>query len=232
MSKSLLELSKYAKKDYENDIILAKVNGKLMELTKNAEDTDKVEWVTTASVIGMATYKRSVVMLLLSAIHEVMAGAPYDVRVENSISKGYYCDVEGVEVTDHWLLDVKLKMLELVNLDLPIKKKSMNTDKAIELFRSRGMDDKVKLFKYRRVSRVNVYELNGFEDYNYGYMAPSTGMLDSFDLYRYDEGFVLQLPTKEDPKVVPEFVPQNKLFNVFRQSRNGARCLELRACVI
>lgn len=220
MGKVLLELAKYAKKDYDHDIILAKVNGKLTELFKEVEDDDTVEFVTTDTTIGNLTYKRSVCMLMMSALYDVVPAEKIKkVCVQYSISKGYYCTIEGeVEVTEELLLEIKLKMLELVSLDLPIKKKSINTEDAIELFRKHGMYDKVKLFRYRRVSRVNIYELNGFEDYNYGYMAPATGMLDTFDLYKYDDGFVLQLPTAQEPGVVPEFNPQHKLFNLLKES--------------
>ena len=164
MGKSLLELAKYAKKDYQYDIILAKVNGKLTELFKEVPDDAEVEFVTTDTVIGNLTYKRSVCMLMLSALYDVIPNKKINkVRVQYSISKGYYCEIEGeLEVTEELLLEIKLKMLELISLDLPIKKRSMNTDDAIELFRKHGMEDKVKLFKYRRVSRVNIYELNGF----------------------------------------------------------------------
>lgn len=229
MSKVLLELAKYAKKDFEHDIILAKVNGKLTELTKEVPDDAVVEFVTTDTVIGNLTYKRSVCMLMLSALYDVVPENKIKkICVQYSLSKGYYCDIEGdIEVTEEFLLEVKLKMLELISLDLPIKKKSMNTEQAMELFKKHGMEDKVKLFKYRRVSRVNIYELNGFEDYNYGYMAPSTGMLDTFDLYQYDEGFVLQLPTKEEPDLVPEFKPQHKLFNVLKESTRWGNMLNV-----
>lgn len=229
MGKQLLELAKYAKKDYDHDIILAKVNGKLTELFKEVPDDAQVEFVTTDTVIGNLTYKRSVCMLMLSALYDVAPeGKVQKVCVDYSLSKGYYCVIEGdMKVTEEFLLEVKLKMLELISLDLPIKKRSMNTEKAMELFKKHGMYDKVKLFKYRRVSRVNIYELNGFEDYNYGYMAPSTGMLDTFDLYLYDEGFVLQLPTREEPDMVPEFNPPKKLFNVLKESTQWGNMLNV-----
>ena len=140
MGKQLLELAKYAKKDYDCDIILAKVNGKLTELSKEVEDDDVVEFVTTDTVIGNLTYKRSVCMLMLSALYDVVPAEKIKkVVVQYSLSKGYYCEIEGdVEVNEELLLEIKLKMLELVSLDLPIKKKSLNTDKAIELFRKYG----------------------------------------------------------------------------------------------
>ena len=96
-------------------------------------------------------------------------------------------------------------MRELVMEDAPIYKRSVNVDSARELFHRHKMYDKEKLFKFRRDSRVNIYNLKGFDDYFYGYMVPSTGYIKYFKLYLYDEGFVLQLPGKENPDVVPEF---------------------------
>lgn len=83
-------------------------------------------------------------------------------------------------------------MHELVEADLSIKKRTVHTDEAIGLFGQYGMYDKEELFRYRRVSKVNLYSINEFEDYYYGYMLYSTGYLKYFKLYRYDEGFVLQ----------------------------------------
>ena len=80
------------------------------------------------------------------------------------------------------------------------------------------MHDKEKLFMYRRVSKVNIYSMNEFEDYYYGYMVPDAGYLKYFKLYLYDEGFVLQMPAKSAPEEVPEFVPYNKLFSVLKES--------------
>lgn len=80
------------------------------------------------------------------------------------------------------------------------------------------MHDKEKLFHYRRVSKVNIYSLNEFEDYHYGYMVPSTGYLKYFKLYLYDEGFVMQMPAASAAREVPAFEPQNKLFHVLKES--------------
>ena len=85
-------------------------------------------------------------------------------------------------------------------------------------FARHGMHDKEKLFAYRRVSKVNIYSMNEFEDYYYGYMVPSTGYLKYFKLYPYDDGFVLQMPEQKEPEIVPPFEPQNKLFHVLKES--------------
>ena len=71
---------------------------------------------------------------------------------------------------------------------------------------------------YRRVSKVNIYKLNEFEDYFYGYMVPDTGYLRWFSLHSYADGFVLQMPTVHAPETVPPFEPQRKLFRVLKES--------------
>lgn len=220
MGKKLLELAREHASEYDAAIILAKVNGKLTELRKEVEGTEQIEFITTKSGIGNSTYRRSVCMLMLAAIHRV---APKDsvkkVCVQYSLSRGYYCDmVADFAISQEFLDRVRAEMKSMVARDMTINKRSVNTDEAVRLFHDCRMYDKEKLFKYRRVSKVNIYELAGFEDYHYGYMAPSTGMLGVFELYLYDEGFVLQLPVKNVPETVPEFRPQNQLFQVLKQS--------------
>ncbi|MBQ1394959.1 MAG: nucleoside kinase, partial [Lachnospiraceae bacterium] len=81
-----------------------------------------------------------------------------------------------------------------------------------------GMHDKEKLFYYRRVSRVNIYNIEEFEDYYYGYMVPDTGYLRYFDLLLYDKGFVLMMPNRHHSKTIGEFKPHEKLFRVMEES--------------
>lgn len=227
MGVRLFDMAAAREKEYKDDIILANVNGKLVELWKEVEETDQVAFVTTGSAIGNHTYRRSVCMLMLAAIYKIV---PKDsiqkVCVQYSVSKGYYCNLKAdFPTTPEFIAKIKEKMLEMVKQDMPFNKRSMNTEDAVKLFHKYKMYDKEKLFRYRRVSRVNIYELDGFEDYHYGYMAPSTGMLGVFDLFPYDEGFVLQLPVKSAPKEVPVFQPQQKLFTVLKESTGWGNML-------
>lgn len=229
MAKTLLELAKEAEKDYKHAIILARVNNKLVELSDKEITDEKVEFITTGTGIGNETYKRSVVLLMLNAIYKTAPeNSVENVCVQYSISKGLYCDMKGsVQCTQEFLSKVKEKMLADVAADLPIVKKTIKTGKAVEMFNRYGMEDKTKLLKCRLGSYVNVYNLDGFKDYFYGYMAPSTGILGTFDLFPYDDGFVLQLPVKTAPDIVPEFKPQEKLFAVLKESTEWADMLNL-----
>ena len=211
-------------KEYEGStdapVMLVIVNGRLRELHKHLKADCEIEFVTSKDPIGHKTYCRSASLILLKAIYDVEEHKNIDkVRIHYSVSKGYYCTIEGnIDLTQEFLDRVESRMRAMVEMDLPIRKKSVHTDDAIAMFGQHGMHDKERLFHYRRVSRVNIYSLNEFEDYYYGYMVPSAGYLKYFKLYLYDEGFVIQMPTQGEPEKVPPFEPQNQLFHVLQES--------------
>ncbi|MBQ6312248.1 MAG: nucleoside kinase [Lachnospiraceae bacterium] len=206
--------------EYDNTIVLVIVDGKLEELYKEVKKNCVLQFVTTAEQIGHKTYERSMCMMMAKAIFDVGGGNTIDqVRVRYNISDGLYCTMhDGREITQEFLDAVKARMHELVEQKILIHKRNVNTDKAIELFRRHGMHDKEKLFYYRRVSRVNIYNIEEFEDYYYGYMVPDTGYLRYFDLLLYDKGFVLMMPNRHHSTTIGEFKPHEKLFRVMEES--------------
>ena len=206
----------------KGEIVLAYRNGHLCELFKKVEEDSVISFLTTATKIGNSTYKRSMTLLMMKAFRDVAkrSGTSGKIRVLFSISKGLYCEYvnKNVKVTDELLKQVEERMREMVDENIPIEKKTYPTYDLIKRFERQGRNDKAELFKYRRASNTNAYILDGFEDYYYGFMVPSTGYLKYFSLYQYDDGFVLQLPDRNDPESVPEFKPQHKLFSVLKQS--------------
>lgn len=83
------------------------------------------------------------------------------------------------------------------------------------------MYDKARLFNYRRASRVNVYRLGDYDDYFYGYMVMSTRYLKYFDLQMYEEGFILRLPNKKQPKAIQPFHPQKNCLMSSRRRKSS-----------
>lgn len=216
-------------KDYENDIVLVTINGKLQELHKRLTKDCEMKFVTTEDEAGIRTYKRSVTQIMLKAIYDVTDSEKIEkVSILFSLSKGFFCRIKGSVKIDELFLDkVKERMKELVDQDIPLIKRSINTDDAIVLFHNHKMYDKERLFKYRRVSKVNIYSINEFEDYYYGYMVNSTKYLKYFDLHKFKDGFVLQLPSKKNPKVIPQFNPPVKLFEVLDSSKKWGDLLNI-----
>lgn len=215
---------------YEHQIVLAFVDGNhLRELRKRVEKDCEIAFITTGDPIGHEAYKRSMCFLLVKAVHDVAGHDRIErVRIHFSVDKGYYCTVEGgVELTEGFLEKVSARMRELSAEKIAIGKRSVHTYDAVEMFHRHGMYDKERLFEYRRVSKVNIYSINEFEDYYYGYMVPDAGCLKYFSLHLYDEGFVIQMPAREEPEKVPEFQPSPKLFQVLKESVLWGDCQDI-----
>ena len=217
---SYYEIAKDFEKTMDAPIVLVKVDGRLRELHKQLKKDCELEFVTTEDEIGHKTYQRSLSLLLVKAVYHV---GGYDkirhVMLHFSAGSGFFYTVDGdITLNQAFLDEVKAYMHEQVEKAVPIYKRSVDTHEARERFRLHGMTDKDRLFRYRRVSRVNLYSLGDFEDYYYGFMTYDTSYLKYFDLYLYDDGFVLQMPEKKAPETVPAANLSPKVFQVQRES--------------
>ena len=222
-------VDEYQEEVAEAPVILVMTDGKLRELQKKLKGDCTLEFVTTKDHIGFETYKRTVCLVLLRAIYDVAGKENIEkVMIHYSVGNGYYFTMAGKAVLDqHFLDNVKTRMQELADMCTPIEKRSVNTDDAVSLFHHHRMYDKEKLFRFRRVSKVNIYNIGYYEDYFYGYMADHAGYVKYFDLKLYDEGFVLELPTRKNPSVISPFRPEGKIFQVQKESQEWAEKMDI-----
>ncbi|MGF0092447.1 nucleoside kinase [Lachnospiraceae bacterium SGI.066] len=222
-------VDEYQEEVAEAPVILVMADGKLRELQKKMKGDCTLEFVTTKDHIGFETYKRTVCLVLLRAIYDVAGKENIEkVMIHYSVGNGYYFTMAGKAVLDqHFLDNVKTRMQELADMCTPIGKRSVNTDDAVSLFHHHRMYDKEKLFRFRRVSKVNIYNIGYYEDYFYGYMADHAGYVKYFDLKLYDEGFVLELPTRKNPSVISPFRPEGKIFQVQKESQEWAEKMDI-----
>lgn len=210
---------------YAHDILLVEQNGRLMELHKPLTRGGTLRMVTALDKPGMQTYERSAVFLLLRAFRDV--AGPVRIRVEYALSRALFLRVCGA-VPDQALLNrVQARMQELVRQKLPIEKRSLHTEDAVALFSQAGMEDKARLLSFRITSQVNVYYLQDFFDYFYGYMVPDTGYLGCFGLEPFADGFVLRLPDPQNPRFLAPFCPSIKVFDALRASDCRGEALQI-----
>ncbi len=214
------EIARQYQPGFKDMIALVAENRKIRELHKKVERDCSLSFLTIRDDIGHKTYVRTGLMILVKAINDVLGKEKVSrVKIEFAIGQGYYCKVIMEEkLTREHVSAIGKRMAELVEKDLPITKKSYPKDQAIELFRSHKLFNKEKLFRYRRSSSVNVYCLDGYYDYYYGYMLPSTGYLKYFDVLHYEDGIMLLLPGSEDPTKLNYFAPMEKLFHTLTTS--------------
>ncbi len=200
---------------YNHMIALVMENNKIRELIKPADKDCELSFLTLHDTIGHKAYVRTALMTLVKSVYDVLGAEKVSkVKVEFVIGQGYYCRIKMEEkLTSQYVKQISARMHELTEADIPITKKSYPKDEAMEIFRKNKMIDKEKLFKYRRSSFVNVYCLDGFYDYYYGYMLPSTGYLKYYDLMLYEGGILLLIPGAEEPDKIDYFEPKEKLFH-------------------
>ena len=159
-------------------------------------------------------------MLMIKALRDVAGTDRLErVKVEFAIGAGYYCSIKGdLELNEELIKKLNGRMRDLVEADLPYIKKSYPIGDAIEIFRQQGMKEKEKLFRYRRSSYVNVYCLDGYYDYYYGYMLPRTGYVKHFQVSAYEDGLMLLLPEAQAPDKLPRILSRENLFKTLKQS--------------
>lgn len=222
-------IAKEYQEQYNQDIMLIIMNGRLRELFKTLKEDGTLEFVTVADDAGTKTYTRGIVFVMLRAIYRVLGHEQIDkIRVEHSIGGGLYCELDGsVTMNSELIQKVKTEMDAIISRDVPFYKRSVSTAEAAVLFHQYRMYDKEKLFQFRRVSSANLYHLDGFDDYFYGYMPPSTGYLKAYDLVSYEQGFILLLPSKQNPKAVTPLVPRPHLFQALQESNQWGKTMEI-----
>lgn len=212
-------------KEYDNLIALAARDGKIRELFKKLTRDCEITFFTLKDDVGNKTYVRSATMLFLKAVFDVFGRETVqNCRVEFAIGNGSYISPKGkINATEENAAKIRNRMRELVEAKTPFLKKSYSLDNAMELFRREGMKDKEKLFRYRRGSFVNIYEMDGYYDYYYGYMLPNAGYVKWFDVIAYEDGFMLLLPDKKDPTHVKPFQERKLLFRTLKESEEWGK---------
>lgn len=203
--------------EYENHIALVYFNGKMRELSKKLERDGAINLITTKDPAGHAAYARTAIMMLVRAWQEVTQDMPAphaSLKVEFTLGNAYFISVIGqTKVTDELIQKLNETMHALQEKNLPIVKKTYPLDDAIALFHHQGMTDKEKLFRYRNSSTINVYCLDGYYDYYYGYMLPSTGYVKHFEVTAYKEGMLLNIPEADRPDELQPLQNEEKIYD-------------------
>ncbi|MBO6241036.1 MAG: nucleoside kinase [Butyrivibrio sp.] len=212
------QIAKEYQSEYKYRIAAVIYNGKIRELFKTVKKDGTLSFVTFADDIGHKTMRRTAVMMLIKSVRDAL-GKDSDVatKVEFTIGNGYYCTIRGnVTITDELVKRISDRFQELIDSAIPIIKKVYPLDEAVEIFKKQGMTDKVSLLKYRRSSEINIYRIEDFYDYFYGYMLPNTSYIEHFKLDRFHDGLLLTLPMKVDPNLLKVSEPREKLFETMK----------------
>lgn len=204
--------------DPEDRAVAAVVDNRLRELTYPVTRDVVVTPISLRHSDGSRIYRRTLSFILVVAVEECFPGR--GVSIEHAMPSGaFFCRTRnGDYFSEADLQQIQTKMQEIVAENSAIVRMSMPIETAREYFANRGDDDKVRLLRVRQQEYLSVYELRGYIDYFFGYMAPSTGYVQWFDLRPFGDGFVLRYPRREQLPELEPFVDSPKLAEVFRQT--------------
>lgn len=194
----------------------AQVNNKTESLTYRCWQPKDVEFIDYTKLSGLRTYVRSLCHIFSKAVHDICPNAT--LNLEHPISKGYYCVIHNGKNLDLETIEkIKTRMKELVDADLPFYHKKVRTSDAIKLFKERGLSDKVQLIETAGMLYTSYYELDGYINFFYGCLTPSTGYIQLFDLVPYMDGVLLRVPNQDDPEILQPIIKQDKMFEAYKE---------------
>lgn len=221
-------LKRLYEKDYSKYLGI-KVNNKLQELV-NAEfmENDNIEFLNINDRDGHRIYVRTLTLIYIKACKDLFEDI--DVEIKHSLNKGLYTEIEYSHrhlVNNLQLKKIKGRMQEIIDAKRPINTMFLNLEDAKSIFLKQGMKDKVELLKYWTGDNIRVYEIDGYYDTFYGYLAPNTEFIDKFDLRLFYPGIILNYPTRESKFELPEYIEQKKLYKVFKEAEDWGEIMDV-----
>jgi uridine kinase len=215
---TLADIIEDQKIDIGEDILGAMVNNTLKELDYMLYKPKTVRFIGYSHPDGQRMYVRSLSMVLFKAVVDMYPD--YKLRIEHTVSKGLYCELEQLineDTHDEVIGKLRKRMQEIIEQNLPFEREEIRTEVALRIFEKFGLEDKCMLMRTRRQFYSSVYKLDDVVNYFYGYLVPSSGYLKHFDLVKYYKGMLLVMPRKDNPNELEDIVIQNKLFDIFQE---------------
>ncbi len=204
----------------------ALVNNKVEGLNYRCWQPKDIEFMDFTRQSGLRTYVRSLCHIFSKAVYDILPTAT--LNLEHPISKGYYCVIHNGKAMDEVTIEkIKKRMQEIIAADIPFHHKSVRTSDAAILFRERGMEDKARLIETAGMAYTSYYELDGYINFFYGCLTPSTGYIHLFDIVPYFDGVLLRIPQKINPNELQPVIRQDKMFEVYKEHLTLQRTLGL-----
>lgn len=211
----------------KGDAVCVLVNNKVEDLHYPVYAPKHIEFIDITNNSGYRVFTRSLCMVLYKALNDLYPGKR--LCIQHSISNGHYCQIKHEEsfLTPEVIGQLKQRMAEIIDADMPFKRRERLTTDVIEMFRKQGLKDKVRILESVNQLYTIYYKLDNIIDSFYGPLVPSTGMLKVFDLVPYESGMLLLGPDRKDITQVAKWEPQPKLFQAFTDYINFNKIIRL-----
>lgn len=170
---------------------------------------------------GREAYTRTVQFVLFLALRQLYPGVT--AKMNCTVGQGLYIQVL---CDDFDAAKLKTRVAELIAQDIPLHRKRITTEQAIDYFRSDGQEDKARLLRYRTAPWFDVYTHGDFADYYYGEMMPSTGYISVWDIIPVEGGFMFIFPNPLEPDELAVFNEMPNFFRVFNEGEKWCQTLD------
>lgn len=179
---TLFEAAKKISNSLAKDVLVAKVDGELTDIRNNITDGTQVEFFTKADKEGLFTLRHTAAHVMAQAIQHLYPGTKF--AIGPAIDGGFYYDLESDHVfSQEDFAAIEKEMAKIAKANLPIEKKILSRNEALEFFRSRNQDYKVILIQdLPEDAIISTYTQGDFTDLCRGPHVRSTGKLKAFKL--------------------------------------------------
>jgi len=222
----LIDILREVHQNDERQFIAAILNNEIRYLDYKVTKDSKIKFIDITDKDGLRIYIRTLSLIYIKACRDLFDNVR--VSIEHSLSKGVYTEIhKEPALTIDDIEKIKQRMKEIIDEDIKINRELMPIQQAKDIFRKQNMEDKVNLLNWVNKENVHIYRINEYCDTFYGYLAPSTGYINKFDLKYYSPGVILQHPIKEANYQIPKFVEHEKLAKIFRESEAWGDILDV-----
>ncbi len=208
--------------EYQNEleyrVIAAKYNNTLVDLLKRIYEPCTIYFLDIRTQAANLIYEKSVSLIYLKAIRDVL-GKDVVVQIENALNKGLYTEIKTkAPITAEQIKDIEQRMRQLVFQDAPFEKQICDGEEAKQIMEQDGYPQKKRLIENRGLHKFKFYSLNGYRNFFYGLMTPSTGYIEFFELMKYRNGVLLRFPHPSNPNKIPEYADEKKMYACFGET--------------
>ena len=211
--------------DNHEDIICALVNNRVRELNYEVYYDADIKFLTTKDQQAIRIYETSLRYVIAMAIERVAPGVQF--RFSYNISRSIFIEIldKSIRVDSALVKKIKEEMDKIIEQDLPLTRKIVSNEEAQKLFEEKGYEDKNAILQYRPEKTVHLYECDGYLNYMYGYMVPSTGYLKSYRIRLYSPGIIVQYPRSECNGEIPDFQDAPTFGKTLKASHKWAKAI-------
>lgn len=197
-------------------VYAALIDNKVMALNTRLTDGVSLRFLDIRSKQAFLMYQNSLVMLLLASVKDIIGDQHVEVRM--TLNQGLYIEVTSCDVNEDQVAKIGMRMNQLIDMDLPFETGHFTKRTGRKLMLEEGLDESSRVFdKLRESDEVRIYKLNGYSDFFFTDLVPSTGYLKYFELMKYRDGILLRFAQPENPDRIPLYADEYIMYRAFKE---------------